>query len=107
MIVLVTKLRIKNVLKIPTFLLLGMKAVGEAKKAKGNLHTAITSGGLYEKYSMTVWESEKDMLAYTQNGAHKKAMDKALELVNDIKVSYWKSDHIPEWEEVFERLEKV
>src|SRR3712207_7769762 len=43
-------------------------------------------------WTMTVWESEKDMRAYLMSGAHKKAMPKLASWCSEASVAHWRSE---------------
>lgn len=57
-------------------------------------------------WTLTLWESEKDMRAYRNSDAHKKAMPKLQYWCSEASVAHWQQheDAFPDWFDIHNRM---
>ncbi len=71
----------------------------QVHKQKGMLKFKNTGFG-YDHYTLTAWESEENMKAFSRSGAHLEAMKHSKRLATEIRVLTYKADEIPTWKDV-------
>ena len=58
-------------------------------------------------YTMTLWKSEEDMMAFARSGAHKKAMIDSKKIAKRIKTITIDAEKLPDWKTAKEILKTV
>lgn len=58
-----------------------------------------TKSGILKHYTMTLWDSEEDLLEFMLKGAHHQAMTQSLQLAKEIKTIRIPSANLPTWEQ--------
>ena len=99
----ITGLKPKGLWGFIRFWSLAIPSFGEAKSAKGNLHSAVKKINGYN-CTLSAWESREMMLVFMKNGVHLKAM-KAFRTIATGRTYGYESDTIQSWEEAYSLLE--
>lgn len=99
MVITLTSLKLKHLWGYFPLTYLALWVTLQLRKQKGFIKLKNTGFG-YDHYTLTVWESEADMRAFTPAGAHLNAMRHARKLAQEVRILTYKSDSIPSWKEV-------
>ncbi len=78
-----------------------MFVVLQIRKQKGFILMKNTGFG-YWHYTLSVWESEADMKAFSHTGRHKKAIQMGPKLATEVRLHTYRADKLPSWKEVRE-----
>lgn len=104
----VTRLKLKRVWNVPAFLWFSLRSIVQARKSRGNMdvQTLMERGRVF--WTMTVWRTEADMLAFRNSGAHKRAMPRLARWCDEAAYVHWEQERAepPSWTEAWERLVK-
>ena len=101
MYVSITGLRLRRWWHYPRFMMLAVPALGQARRADGNLHVAArTVRGVH--HTLTAWRSRPQMQAYIRSGAHRVALGAFGRIATGRTFGY-ESDTLPDWDEVHRR----
>jgi Domain of unknown function (DUF3291) len=102
----VTRLRVRSVRFLPSFLWHTFQSQRQAERIPGFLcgRLLIDSGLTF--WTLTVWQSEETMRRFRGSGAHARVMPRLPEWCNEAAYAHWiqTENSIPTWEEAYERL---
>lgn len=99
MIVTLTSLKLRHLWGYFPLTYLAMWVTLQVLKQKGIKKFKNTGFG-YDHYTLTTWESESDMKAFSRTSAHMNALKHAKKIAQEVRVLTYKSDTIPSWKEV-------
>lgn len=105
MFIVITEIKVKNLFKFPAFLKHSVRSHDQAKKAPGNIHTSL-NGKRLSGYTITAWNSEADMTAFRNSGAHKTAMQEMKKISSAFRTVHYHADKAPSWQEAFAILKQ-
>lgn len=101
----ITSIELKGPLK---FFALSAKALGIVRQLKTTNCKAFKKKGIWTKhYTMTLWNSESELKAFAQSGAHLEAMKASKLLAKEIRTITYETDALPSWDEAKKRLESA
>lgn len=101
----ITEIELKSPLH---FFSLSLYALNIVKQLNKTNHVAFKKTGIWTKhYTMTLWETEEDLVAFARSGAHLKAMKESKKIAKKIKSLTIDADQFPDWKRAKEMLEKV
>ncbi len=103
MITSITKIKLKNILKLPKFFFISSKIFKQARSAQGNKGMRSRSTGL-TFYTLTLWDDEKSMMDFMLSGPHKEAMKIIRNFSSDYGSSRWNSTDMPSWDDALSKL---
>lgn len=103
MIASITHLRLKSFWKLPVFMVNTAKVVQQLNKTtvvdfKANV-------AILDHYTLSLWNTEKEMMDFVRSGDHKKAMKKSSEISESIRTYHFEVDAMPSWKEAKAELE--
>lgn len=103
----ITRLRVRSVRYLPSFLWFTLRSARQAKRAEGNLQTKLVSDAKLTFWTLTAWNDEAAMRSYMMNGAHHRAMPKLLDWCDEASVVHWlqESDELPTIQEAHRRMQ--
>jgi quinol monooxygenase YgiN len=104
MIAVITKMRVKHFYMLPQFFRHAIPSATAAHKAAGVHQVSTKAIGWHTHCTLTVWESEAAMRAFVTSKPHIEAMRAAGKMTASSSFAHWETDHIPDWQEAFERL---
>ena len=105
MFISVTRLKVKNLAKMPSFFKHASGSMKQAGKAKRLLHKDSYAELLKLTFwTLSAWESEQDMRNYLRKGAHREAMKKAGDIAIELDSINFTSETIPTWKEARQML---
>lgn len=104
MFISVTRLRLKNKGRIPSFFWHTLKSYFQIKRSKGIVKIALDKESPLIYWTLTAWVSEDLMRQYRNQGSHLQAMQKSKELASELEYTHWIAQEIPTWEEGKQRL---
>jgi hypothetical protein len=104
----VTRLRVRSVRFLPSFLWRTYLSQRQAMRAAGFLGGRLLIDAGLTFWTLTLWQSEEIMRGFRSSGAHARVMPRLAEWCNEAAYSHWiqNGDSIPTWEEAYERLVK-
>ncbi|NWF60629.1 MAG: DUF3291 domain-containing protein [Fischerella sp.] len=102
----VTRLRLRSVRYLPSFLWESLLSVLQAKRASGNLKTRLVRDANLAFWTLTAWESEAAMRAFMTAGAHRRAMPKLLEWCDEASFVHWHQEtaELPDLREAHRKI---
>jgi hypothetical protein len=101
MVVTITSLRLRNPFLYFKLTYLALGIVGQIRKQPGFLKMKNTGFG-YMHFTLSAWESEKDLKAFAHSGAHLQAMRESGNLATEIRIHTFPGERIPDWKEAKE-----
>jgi hypothetical protein len=106
-VVSVTRLRVRSVFFLPSFLFRAMRIGRQASKASGSLHVRVLNESRNVFWTSTSWESESDMRAFMIAAPHGPTMHKLLEWCDEAALVHWtqNSAELPSWSEAHRRMQ--
>lgn len=104
MLVSVGRIRLKPDTNRLRFLWHGTLAYFQARRAEGNVHSAVYRQDTRTFWSMSVWTSSDAMMAYRNSGSHLRVMKVSEALATQIEFRHWQADSVPDWPAAMERL---
>lgn len=100
MIASTTKYTLKNAGTFFVFAVLAFRSVYQANRSSGLITVKIRVRDLR---TLTVWKSEKDMLAFRNSGIHRRAMIESSKLGSN-QSHTWKTETIPTWSQALQKI---
>ena len=102
----ITRLRIRSVRFVPAFALYTMRALRQAKSARGFQEGALLPDRSWTFWTMTAWDSGESMRRYMTAGDHKAAMPRLLDWCDEASVVHWEQAEaaLPSWTEADRRM---
>jgi Domain of unknown function (DUF3291) len=102
----VTRLRLRSLRYLPSFLWLSLMSVLQASKATGNLQTKTVRETSLTFWTLTAWESEVAMRSFMSSGAHRHAMPKLVDWCDEASVVHWEQETatLPDLREAYRRM---
>jgi len=100
----ITSIKLKGPLK---FFLLSWKALHIIRQLKTTNCKAFKKRGIWTMhYTMTLWNSEKELQAFSESGAHLTAMKASKELAQEIRTITIDAEVLPDWKTAKQLLEQ-
>ncbi|MFT5820682.1 MAG: hypothetical protein ACI8ZM_001927 [Crocinitomix sp.] len=91
----VTSIELKGPLK---FFVLSTTALKIVKQLKASQYKAFKKKGFWTKhYTMTLWNTEDELKAFAQSGAHLEAMKIGKQIAKEIRTITVDADSLPNW----------
>lgn len=83
-----------------------LRAAGQAKRSPGFLAGCVGGDRDGGAWTLTVWQTEADMRAFRNSGAHLRAMPRLLDLCDEASFAHWSTDsaELPAMSEAHERI---
>ncbi len=101
----ITSIELKGPLK---FFILSREALKVIRQLRTTNHKAFKKAGFWTRhYTMTLWESDKELGDFSLSGAHLKAMKRSREIAKEIRILTYESDRLPSWPEAKEKLKSA
>ncbi|MBX9787874.1 MAG: DUF3291 domain-containing protein [Pirellulales bacterium] len=102
----VTRLRIRKLRYLAAFFYFTLRSRGQARRAAGNLGTAVYGDARLTFWTITVWRSEQAMRDFRNLGAHLRAMPKLRAWCDEATYAHWEQEAAdpPSLAHAFERL---
>ena len=89
------------------FFTLSGKAMGIIKQLKTTNCKDFKKKGFWTThYTMTLWESEKELKDFARSGAHLEAMKVSSQIAKEIRTVTIDADALPDWKEALKLLER-
>ncbi|MCB0720993.1 MAG: DUF3291 domain-containing protein [Ignavibacteriae bacterium] len=104
MIASVTRIKLKNPLKLFKFFLVVPKVMKQAGISEGNMSYAARYKGYLTFWTLTSWESKEAMMAFVLNGVHKEVMKETRWYSSDFETTNWVTTGKPSWDEAEKAL---
>jgi heme-degrading monooxygenase HmoA len=90
------------------FFALSARAYSIMKQLKGTNYKDFKKRGVWNKhYTMTLWNSEEELRAFSNSGPHLEAMKRSKEMAKEIRTITIDADVLPSWREAKKLLEKA
>lgn len=90
------------------FFALSARAYSIMKQLKSTNYKDFKKRGIWTKhYTMTLWNSEEDLKAFSNSGAHLEAMKKTREIAKEIRTITIDAVVLPSWYEAKKLLENA
>lgn len=104
----VTRLRLKRFWNLPAFLWFSVRSVLQARGSEGNMDVETLMERARVFWTVTVWRTKADMLAFRDSGAHTRVMTRLARWCDEAAHVHWEQERAepPSWIEAWERLVK-
>ncbi len=100
----ITSIELKDPLK---FFLLSVSALKIVKQLKATNFKDFKKRGVWTKhYTITLWDSEKELKEFASSGAHMEAMKQSRKIAKEIRTITIETNELPTWNEAKRILEK-
>jgi len=99
-----TRLHLRSKRFFLSFLLYTWRSGRQAKRSRGFRGGRLGGDSQGGNWTMTTWDSEADMRAFRNTGAHAVAMRKLLEWCDEASFAQYEGDILPSSDEAYERL---
>jgi len=105
-LVAITRLRLRSLRHLPSFLARSLLAAFQARRAEGSFAVRILAESPRVFWTLTLWSGEPAMRAYVRAGNHRKAMGRIGEWCDEASTAQWWQDGsgLPAWAEGQARL---
>jgi hypothetical protein len=102
----VTRLRVRSVRLLPSFLWRTFQSQRQAEHAPSFLGGRLLIDSRLTFWTLTAWQSEETMRGFRGSGAHARVMPRLAEWCNEAAYAHWiqTDNSIPTWEDAYERL---
>ncbi|HKW16466.1 MAG TPA: DUF3291 domain-containing protein [Terriglobales bacterium] len=106
-IVSITRLRVRSLRYLPSFLFYALRSSHQAKKSQGILAVSLLREANSTFWTRTVWTTVPAMKAFMLAGPHRTAMRKLLEWCDEAALVHWEQESAqePDWPEAHRRLQ--
>lgn len=99
MIVSVTKMELNSYSKLIAFFKFNGQIIKELQHTQCKKHKVTGSWNLKVWYTMTLWESEKDINEFYRNGTHLEAMKQSIKFSSKIQSHRIQKEDLMPWKE--------
>lgn len=100
----ITSIKLKGPLK---FFLLSWKALHIMRQLRTTNCNAFKKRGIWTMhYTMTLWNSEEELRAFSESGTHLAAMKASKELAREIRTITIDAENLPDWKTAKQLLEQ-
>ena len=99
MIASITRIKLKNPLKLFKFFPVVPKIMSQAAKSQGNLSYTGRYKGYLTFWTLTTWEDEKSMMDFVRSGLHLEVMKQTRYYSDDFSTANWTVDKTPSWKD--------
>ncbi len=101
-----TRLRVRSVRFLPSFLWRTFQSQRQVERAPGFLGGRLLIDSGLTFWTLTAWQSEETMRGFRGAGAHARVMPRLAEWCNEAAYVHWiqPGESIPTWEDAYERL---
>jgi heme-degrading monooxygenase HmoA len=105
-IVSITRLRVRAWRYLPTFLVGAYRSTRQARRASGNLATAVLADRNFAFWTRTVWVDEAAVRAFMLSSPHRHVMPRLLDWCDEASLARWAQDTAepPSWSEAHRRM---
>jgi Domain of unknown function (DUF3291) len=102
----VTRLRVRSVRFLPSFLWRTFQSQRQVERAPGFVGGRLLIDSGLTFWTLTAWQSEESMRKFRGAGAHARVMSRLPEWCNEAAYAHWiqPGDSIPTWQDAYERL---
>ena len=106
MFVSVTRLRVRSLFYLPSFLWQTRQSQTQVEKAVGFVGGRLLVDKRWTFWTLTVWETEKAMKAFRGSGAHAKVMPRLANWCDEAAYTHWETsdEAVPTWPEAYHQL---
>jgi heme-degrading monooxygenase HmoA len=102
----VTRLRVRSIRFLPSFLWRTFLSKRQAEHAPGFVGGRLLIDSGLTFWTLTAWQSEQAMRGFRASGAHSRVMPRLAEWCNEAAYAHWiqPGNSIPTWQDAHERL---
>jgi hypothetical protein len=102
----VTRLHVRSLRFMPSFIIDALRSAQQARKSAGFLGGALMRDVRNVFWTVTVWTDAKAMEAYRIAGTHRLAMPRLLNWCDEASLTHWTQDssEVPAWPEAYRRM---
>ncbi|MCX6350399.1 MAG: hypothetical protein NTX03_00885 [Bacteroidetes bacterium] len=102
-----TEIHIRGLRQLPAFMNHSKHSLRQALKSEGCVYANMSLRLPLVGYTLTVWETEEDMILYKNSGPHRTAMQHIGALSYRYRTLSWQGDRIPSMKEARKLLRDV
>jgi hypothetical protein len=100
----VTRLRVGSVWYLAGFMWETFRSKRQVERAAGFRAGRLLVDVRRTFWTLTAWESEREMKAFRGAGAHAKVMPRLASWCDEASYAHWVSEDLPSWEQAYEYL---
>jgi len=106
MFVSLTRLRVRSLRFLPSFLLYLLATVRQVRRARGFRRGALLADRHWTFWTLTAWNDAESMQEYRTTGSHKEVMPRLLDWCDEASVAHWTQaeEELPSWTEADKRM---
>src|ERR1700739_3046913 len=103
----VTRLRVRSLWFLPSFLIYALRSASQARAAEGNLAVKLLKDAHNTWWTSTAWDSEASMRKFMLAKPHGQATRKLLEWCDEAALVHWNQPDsiLPTWIEAHGRMQ--
>ncbi|GAC1425428.1 MAG: hypothetical protein NVSMB6_26060 [Burkholderiaceae bacterium] len=104
----ITRLRVRSLQFLPSFLLYTFQTIRQCKTALGFLGGSLLADRKFTFWTQTLWRDQGSMRAFMVSGEHLIVMPKLLNWCDEASVVHWTQDNaqLIDWEEADRRMRR-
>jgi hypothetical protein len=104
----VTRLRIRSPWYLPAFFFHTLRAIRQARAARGNKAVQLLPDARRTFWTCTLWTDLEAMRAYVSAGAHRTSMRRLAHWCDEASVVHWVQDstELPDWNTAHRRMQQ-
>jgi hypothetical protein len=101
-----TRLRLKSIFLLPSFMKANEASINQLKITSGFIGGIELIDRKLTFWTITMWDTDKNMLEFRNSPAHRKAMQKLPIWCNEASYLHWiqEEDKLPEWKIIFDKM---
>jgi uncharacterized protein DUF3291 len=102
----VTRLRVRTLMYLPSFLWHTRQSQAQVERAAGFVGGRLLVDRHWTFWTLTVWEAEKAMKAFRGSGAHAQVMPHLANWCDEAAYAHWQTtgETVPTWPEAYQHL---
>ena len=102
----ITRLRVRSIRFLPSFVLYAYRSLRQAKASSGFQCGGLLADRSWTFWTMTAWDNQESMRRFMTTGSHSAAMPRLLDWCDEASIVHWDQAEValPSWTEADQRM---